>query len=401
MALTGTCAGLVALSGCRSPVPFYADDQRPDAPVFGLGGPMPYIDPDARAAAVPDLPGGRSAGRTDASRTLGRAAPVYAWTRPGMLSPVVREVPARIWVPNAARRAVELVDPRTFQVVHRLRLGIAPRQIVPSWDLKTLWVGDGAGGTLVPVDARTGRRGRAVAVTSPHDLYFTPDGGTALVMTGRLRRIDFRDPRTMRLRHSLPVPCDGARHADFSAAGDFLIVTCARSGGLVRIDPKRGTVTGVLPLHRRAAPEDVRLSPDGTVFYVSDPVAQGVWVIDAERFGKLGFIRTGPGAGALTPSRDGSILYVSGSVAVSLIDFTARRVVGRWRLPLGGSAGPGGVSADGKVLWLPGRSPGLVYAIPTSTGRPIRVIRAGGGSPNLCVYPQPGRFSLGHTGNLR
>jgi DNA-binding beta-propeller fold protein YncE len=298
------------------------------------------------------------------------------------------------------RRAVELIDPETYQVVRRLQVGNAPRQIVPSWDLKTLWISDG-GGTLVPMDARTGHRGPPVAVASPHDLYFTPDGRTALVMTGTLRRIDFRDPRTMRLRHALPVPCDGVGHADFSAAGDELVVTCERSGRLVRVDPRRRTVTGVLPLHRRAAPKDVRLSPDGTVFYVSDPVAEGVWVVDAERFGKLGFIRTGPGAGGLTPSRDGTVLYVSGRRTITLIDFASRRVVGRWRLPHAGSAGMGGVSADGKVLWLPGRSAGLVYAIATDTGRQVHAIRAGTGAAGLSVFPQPGRFSLGHTGNYR
>jgi DNA-binding beta-propeller fold protein YncE len=382
-------------------VPFYVDDHRPDAPVLGLGGPMPYIVPGAGASGAPDVAGGRPTGGADASRALGRAAPVYNWTRPNMLSPALRGLPARVWVPNARRRAVELIDPRTFHVVRRLRVGNAPRQVVPSWDLKTLWVSDASGGTLVPVDARTGHRGRAVAVASPHDLYFTPDGRTALVMTG-LRRIDFRDPRTMRLRHSLKVPCDGVGHADFSVTGDFLIATCERSGRLVRVDPLRRTVTGVLLLHHRAAPQDVRLSPDGTVFYVSDPAAEGVWVVDAERFGTLGFIRTGPGAGGLTPSRDGKVLYVSGGGGViSLIGFSTRRVVGRWRLPYGGSAGSGGVSADGKVLWVSGRSPGLVHAISTETGRPIRAVRAGDGSPGLCVFPQPGRYSLGHTGNFR
>ncbi|GAA2085536.1 hypothetical protein GCM10009780_25550 [Actinomadura alba] len=381
-------------------MPFYADGHRPDAPVFGLGGPMPYVEPDDAATARPDVSGGRTGGLAEASRALGRIAPVYGWTRPGMLSAAVRGLPARIWVTNTARRAVELIDPETLQVVRRLRVGNVPREIVPSWDLRTLWISDG-GGTLVPMDARTGRRGAPVAVASPHDLYFTPDGRTALVMTGTLRRIDFRDPRTMRLHYALRVPCDGVGHADFSATGDYVIATCERSGQVVRVDPRRRTVTGVLLLHRRAAPKDVRLSPDGTVFYVSDPVAEGVWVIDAERFGKLGFIRTGPGAGGLTPSRDGTILYVSGRGTISLIDFAARRVVGRWRLPNAGSTGMGGVSADGKVLWLPGRSPDLVYAISTETGRPVHAIRAGTGAVGLCVFPQPGRYSLGHTGNFR
>jgi DNA-binding beta-propeller fold protein YncE len=53
------------------------------------------------------------------------------------------------------------------------------------------------------------------------------------------------------------------------------------------------------------------------------------------------------------------------------------------------------------VLWLSGRYDAAVYAIDTRTGRLIRRISVGAGPHGLCVYPQPGRYSLGHTGIMR
>jgi YVTN family beta-propeller protein len=61
----------------------------------------------------------------------------------------------------------------------------------------------------------------------------------------------------------------------------------------------------------------------------------------------------------------------------------------------------GGVSADGRTLWLSGRYNAEVYAINTSTGRLRARIPVGLGPHGLCVWPQPGRLSLGHTGITR
>jgi DNA-binding beta-propeller fold protein YncE len=61
----------------------------------------------------------------------------------------------------------------------------------------------------------------------------------------------------------------------------------------------------------------------------------------------------------------------------------------------------GGVSPDGKVFWLSGRYKSEVYAIDTNDGHLIRRIPVGKGPHGLCIYPQPGRYSLGHTGAFR
>jgi len=150
-------------------------------------------------------------------------------------------------------------------------------------------------------------------------------------------------------------------------------------------------------------PQDVKLSPDGTVFYVADMDAGGVHLIDGDRFSEIGFIATGRGAHGLYVSRDSSVLYVSnrGEGSVSLIDFAARKEIRKWRLPGGGSPDMGGVSADGTVLWLAGRYNSEVYAISTRDGKLLARIPVGREPHGLCVYPQPGRYSLGHTGIFR
>ena len=86
---------------------------------------------------------------------------------------------------------------------------------------------------------------------------------------------------------------------------------------------------------------------------------------------------------------------------IPVINFRTRKVLHKWRIPGGGSPDMGGVSADGRVLWLSGRYSGLVYAIATRTGKLLAKIPVGQGPHGLCVWPQPGRYSLGHTGDLR
>jgi YVTN family beta-propeller protein len=240
-------------------------------------------------------------------------------------------------------------------------------------------------------------------VADPYNLYFTPDGHRAIVVAERLRRLDFRDPHTMRLRHSLPVPCFGVNHLDFSADGRSLLASCEFSGHLVWVDVAAERVTGLLRLRAGAMPQDVKLAPDGGVYYVADMGSGGVWIIDAARPRVLGFLPTGRGAHGLYVSRDDRYLYVSnrGEGSISLVSFATRKVVATWRIPGGGSPDMGGISADGGVLWLTGRYNGEVYALDTGSGRLLARIPVGRGPHGLCVYPQPGRYSLGHTGVLR
>lgn len=393
LAATGSMAlvAVTLVTGCGSQVPFYRSGAGgPGGPVVGLGGPAPYVTlAPPEVAAEPPV-------REASLRGAERVPDVYAATRAGMSTP---RFPARVYVPDGASGTV-VIDQRTFRVIGRLRTGRRPRSVVPAWDLRTLWVND-VSGSLVPLDPRTGRRGTPVKLTTPGNLYFTPDGRTALVMAGKYGRIDLRDPRTMAPRGTLRLPCRGAAHADFSADETFFVAGCESSGQLVRVDPALRKVTGLIRLGGGSRPADIRLSPDGAVFHVADRRRGGVWVVDAARFRKIGFIPTGSGAHGLYPSRDATLMYVtnSGDASVSVIDFAKRRVLKRWRLPRGAAPETAGLSADGTVLWLSGR--GTVYALSTRTGRLLHRIKVGKRSYGLCVYPQPARYSLGHAGHFR
>ena len=329
---------------------------------------------------------------------------VYAAGRPGRLAPWVRADPARVYVPNSESGTVDVIDQRSARIVEHFAVGRLPQHVTPSWNMRRLWVTNDAGNSLTPIDPRTGRPGRAVPVADPYNLYFTADGRRAIVVAEAHRDLDFRDPRTMRLLHRLSVPgCAGVDHLDLTADGRRALVSCEYAGRLIVVDLRRERVRKRIALPPGSMPQDVKLAPDGRTFYVADMAANGVWLVDARRPRRIGFRATGRGAHGLYPSRDSRLLYVSNRAegTISLISFRRRRVVGRWRLPAGTSPDMGGVSADGSVLWLSGRYGAEVYAISTRTGRLLHRVRVGRGPHGLCVWPQPGRYSIGHTGILR
>ena len=346
--------------------------------------------------------GGEAATATARKRV--HAAPaVYRHDAAGMLRGAARRALARIYVPNSGSNTVDVIDPKTFRIVGQIRVGALPQHVTPSWDLRTLYVDNDRGNTLDRIDPRTGRRmGRPIPVADPYNLYFTPNGRSAIVVAEALHRLDFRDPHSFRLQRSLHVPCSGVDHMDFTADGRYALASCEFSGELVRVDLLRRRVTATIRLRAGAMPQDVKLSPDGRIFYVADMMAGGLWEISAAKDTIVGFVRTGAGAHGLYPSRDARLLYVSNRNAgtVSVVSFRTHRVVRTWTIPHG-TPDMGGVSSDGRVLWLSGRYSNEVYAIDTRSGRLLARIPVGSGPHGLSVWPQPGLHSLGHTGILR
>jgi len=345
------------------------------------------------------------------------AANLYSETTANKLSSAVAGALPRVYVPNVVSNDVYVIDPATHQVVDRFKVGLNPQHVVPSWDLQTLWVANNAEntrkGSLTPIDPKTGKPGKPVAVDDPYNMYFTPDGRSAIVVAEAFKRLDFRDPHTMALQSSLPTPdCGGINHADFSIDGRYAIFTCEFGKGLAKIDFVDRKVVGYLKLSRGGMPQDIRVSPDGKRFYVADMMADGVFVIDGESFKEVGFIATGKGTHGLYPSRDGKKLYVAnrGSNRIHgpahgpgfFFEVTAatEKVEATWPIPGGGSPDMGNVSADGKELWLSGRYDNVVYVFDTAKGS-VTTIPVGHEPHGLAVWPQPGRYSLGHTGNMR
>lgn len=364
---------------------------------------------------------GNSATRT--VQTLPGMPPVvdpnnlYSETRSDKLSSIVAKHLPRVYVPNRSSNDVWVIDPATFKVIDKFRVGVHPQHVVPSWDLKTLWVNNNAegrnDGSVTPIDPVTGKPGKSIPVDDPYNMYFTPDGNAAIVVAEARKRLDFRDPHTMAMKYSVETPnCSGINHADFSIDGRYAIFTCEYGGSIAKIDLIEKKVIGYLKLSTGGMPQDVRISPDGKVFYVADMKAAGVFVVDADKFVEIGHIKTGLGAHGLYPSRDGTQLYVAnrgvarvygppkGKGSVSVIDFATRKVVTNWPIPGGGSPDMGNISIDGKLLWLSGRYDDAVYVIDTTTGA-VKSIPVKKEPHGLTVWPQPGRYSLGHTGNLR
>jgi YVTN family beta-propeller protein len=342
---------------------------------------------------------------------------LYSETRPDKLSPVVAKHLHLVYVPNRASNDVWVIDQASLKVIDKFKVGINPQHVVPSWDLKTLWVNNNAegrtDGSVTPIDPLTGKPGKEIPVDDPYNMYFTPDGSAAIVVAEAHKRLDFRDPHTMALKYSIETPnCRGINHADFSIDGRYAIFTCEYAKSVVKIDLVDRKVAGYLKFSKGGMPQDVRISPDGKVFYVADMKADGVFIVDGEKFTEVGHIKTGIGTHGLYPSRDGTKLYVAnrgvarvygppkGKGSVSVIDFATRKVEATWPIPGGGSPDMGNISIDGKQLWLSGRYDNSVYVIDTTNGS-VKSIPVKTEPHGLTVWPQPGRYSLGHTGNLR
>ena len=342
---------------------------------------------------------------------------LYSEAGPNMLSPTVSDALPRVYVPNLKSKDVYVINPATYRVVDRFKVGYNPQHVVPSWDLKTLWVANDSPrrgrGSLTPIDPRTGKPGKNVPVIDPYNLYFTPDGKSAIVVAEADRRLDLRDPHTMAFKYTINAPeCRGINHSDFSIDGSYAIFTCEFDGTLAKVDFAKREVIGYLKLSKGGMPQDIRISPDGKVFFVADMMADGVFLIDGDTFKEVGFIPTGVGTHGLYPSRDATKLYITnrgsnkihgaphGPGSISVLDFATRKVIATWPIPGGGSPDMGNVSADGKQFWVSGRYDNVVYAFDTTTGA-VRQIPVGREPHGLTVWPQPGRYSLGHTGNMR
>jgi YVTN family beta-propeller protein len=377
-----------------------------------VGGAMALADPDdlssgqeltsrrgatprSGTASVPDLLG----------RPLGGLFNVYSQTRVGMLTAVTRRARYLVYVPDSQGDGVYVINPRSYRVIGYFHTGAVVQHVVPGWDLHTLYATNDVGNSLTPIDPDTGRRaGPNIPVTDPYNMYFTPDGQHAIVVEEGQQTLAFRDPHTFAIQKALQVHCPGVDHMDFSADGSFAIASCEFSAQMVRIDLRTETVSGYV--HVGGSPQDVKLSPDGRVFYVAnrflpDLGASAVQLIDARALRPIGRIRTPLDAHGLYVSRDTRKLYVTDRAggAISVIDFRTRRIVATWRVP--GTPDMGGVSPDGRTLWVSGRYSGGVYAISTRTGRVLASISVGSSPHGLCVWPQPGRYSTGHTGVMR
>ena len=335
----------------------------------------------------------------DAASTASRAWNVWSATATTALAPLVAGLPARVYVPNEADNTISVIDVASLRVIATLRTGRVPEHLTPDWDMSRLYVSNYASPFLTVVDPRTEATISPIPAASPYNLYFSPDGSTAIVMAEDVSRIDFYERGTWRLLKQLPIPWAGIDHADFSAGGRYLLASTEYTGHMLKVDVVTMSIVG--DVNVGGLPIDVKLSPDGSVFFVANQGRHGVSVIDPILMQEIAFIPTGYGAHGMAISRDTRSLYVSNRLAgtISVIDFATRHVTATWQV--GGSPDMLQVSPDGSQLWTGNRFNNTVVVIDTTSGKVVATIKVGNRPHGLTYFPQPGRFSLGHNGVYR
>ena len=343
---------------------------------------------------------------------------IYAADTPNNFAKIVKNDPTYLYVPNTQSNTVQVFDQKTYKMISRTKVGREPQHVVPSWDLKTLYANSDKGNVLTPFDPNTGKPGKPISVKDPYNLYFTPNGKYAVVMSEAMKQIVFRDPHTFAVKKTLNTKCPGVNHADWSADGNTFVATCEFSGTIIEVDTNKMKVINsqfipdTYTIHSKNThnglpnmgpqPQDIKLSPDGKTYYIADMMSDGIWKMPAP-WGKLTFIHTGIGAHGLYVTRDAKDLVISNrnEGSISILDFATNKVIHKWKIPGGGSPDMGGISADGKIFWVSGRYDNAIYAIQLSDGKLITKIKTDKGPHGLAVWPQPGRYSLGHTGIMR
>ncbi|MBV8347863.1 MAG: beta-propeller fold lactonase family protein, partial [Mycolicibacterium sp.] len=332
---------------------------------------------------------------------------IYADAGANMLSPAVARDPALVYVPHNYTGDVWVIDQHTFAVVGKYHLGGQLQHVAPSWNMRTLYAGDDTGNHLTPFDPATGTPGTTFSVIDPYNMYFTPDGRYAISVAEGHNELVWYDPHTWQQHDTTPTPaCAGINHGDFSADGLTAVFTCEFAGRVAVIDVATHKLVRTVDMPRRdthMGPQDIKLAPDASAYYVADCDGNGVWVLDAAATRVERFVPTGLCAHGLYLSRDSKLLFVTdrGEGSVSVLDAYTGAPVTTWHIPGGGSPDMGNLTADGTQLWLSGRYNNVVYVFSTADGHLIKKIPVGGGPHGLAVWPQPGRYSLGHTGITR
>ncbi|MFJ9779113.1 beta-propeller fold lactonase family protein [Amycolatopsis sp. NPDC101161] len=393
--LTAVVLGLVLAAGCSSGTG--SDMSGMPGMSGGPGTSVPHLPtpPPPAPNPLPGMPAIPDSHNVDAAAGA------------GMLSPAVAADKPLVYVPHSGSGDVWVIDPATFHVVAKYPAGKELQHVVPSWDLRTLYATDDRGDHVLPFDPKTGLPGKAFPVVDPYNMYFSPDGRYAISVAERLRKLVWYDPHTWQAHDETPVPeCAGVDHADFSPDGRTAVFTCEFAGRVAVVDVASHHLLRMIDMpHRntRMGPQDIKLAPDGSVYYIADSDANGLWVLDGAATKVLRFIPTGGGAHGLYLSRDAKQLYVTNrhEGSVSVLDAYTGAPVTTWRIPGGGSPDMGNVTADGTQLWLSGRYNRVVYVLSTKDGTLLAKIPVGNEPHGLCVWPQPGRYSLGHTGITR
>ena len=332
---------------------------------------------------------------------------IYSEAGANMLGANAQKSKSYAYVPNTKSGDVWVIDAQTFQVVNKFKVGIEVQHVVPSYDMSALYATDDQGDVIRRIDPVTGEAGDTIPVLDPYNMYFTPDGKSAISVAEKYRTLVWYDPTTWQEQSRLNLPdCQGVDHGDFTPDGRTAVFSCEFDGRVAVVDMVNRSLIRMIDMPTRnttMGPQDLRIAPDGSKFYIADSDYDGVWVLDKDLQTVTKHIPTGNGAHGLYFSRDATKLYVTNRLegSISVLDAYTGDPITKWQLPGGGSPDMGNVSADGSQLWLSGRYDNVVYVISTTDGSLIKTIPVGNGPHGLALMPQPGRYSIGHTGITR
>jgi DNA-binding beta-propeller fold protein YncE len=279
---------------------------------------------------------------------------IYADAGAGMLSPAAQAAKPLVYVPHNSG-SVWVIDPATLQVIEKFPAGIEVQHVIPSHDMRTLYATDDLGETVTPIDPTTGKPGPRIPVGDPYNMHSTP-GGSAMISVAEGRRaLIFLDPHSLTEQGRVPVPdCAGVDHADYTADGRLAVFTCEFAGRVAVVDIAARKLLRVIDMpvrHTHMGPQDIRVAPDGSKFYIADSDQGGLWLLVGAATKVIGNIQTGRGPHGLYLSRDADELYVTNRLdsSVSVLNSRTGAAITKWPTPHG-TPDMGGVTADGGQL---------------------------------------------------
>lgn len=391
--------GAIVLAACQASPSL---TPTPSGPIASAGsgpspsGPRPTVA--ATAAPVPTSPA--------PSPSAAAAGGVYWATIDPAIAAPLADIEPRVWVPIERGERVIAIDPATFDIVERIRVGEYPEHVTPSWDGQLLYVNNMNSDSMSVIDPRRRELVDTLRLPMPYNLYFTPDGTQAVVvhdMTKGAPKEDnglrfYTNPGFEELGF-VPIKWPGADHLDFSADGSRLYVSCEYSGRVVVVDVATRSIVDEIVVG--GYPTDVRIAPDGRHLFVANQLLDMLAVIDTTTDEVVELVDLERGAHGLAMSRDATTLFVTNRIARSLsaVDVATWTVRQTWRI--GGSPDMITVSPDGSQLWISNRWDASVSVVDSRTGDVIRRIGTGAYPHGLAYWPLPGRYSLGHNGNMR
>src|SRR3954465_6468366 len=311
----------------------------------GSGAEASHSHHHSAAAASTSLPPTSAAPATPVVNGLPGMPPVtdpknvYSDAGAGMLSPAASAAKPLVYVPHSGSGEGRVYDPATFQQGDQFPAGKEVQPVVPNYDMTALYATDDIGNTITPIDPKTGAHGNRIPIIDPYNMYFVPGGSAAISVAEARRELVFYDPHTWAQQSILPLPdCGGVDHMDYTPDGRTAVFTCEFAGRVAVVDIASRTLLRMIDMpvrHTHMGPQDIKLAPDGSRFFVADSDQGSLWVLDGAATQVIGEIPTGMGTHGIYLSRDGTRMFVSNRKAnsVSVLDARTGAALATWTIP--------------------------------------------------------------------